>query len=122
VIALINTERANASLPALAESGSLATAARGHSVDMAVNNFMSHTGSNGSLLSDRLAAVGYSASAWAENVAAGYGTPADVIAGWMGSTGHRENILGPYTQIGVGYAYCSGSQYGSYWTVDFGSP
>jgi uncharacterized protein YkwD len=122
VVTLINTERANDGLPALAGNGPLGTAARGHSIDMAVNNFMSHTGSNGSSLSDRLAAVGYSARAWAENVAAGYGTPADVVAGWMGSAGHKANILGPYTELGVGYAYCSGTQYGSYWTVDFGSP
>lgn len=38
-----------------------------------------------------------------ENLALGYPTAAAVVAGWMGSEGHRANILRPgYTQIGVG--------------------
>ncbi|WP_315095738.1 CAP domain-containing protein, partial [uncultured Cellulomonas sp.] len=43
------------------------------------------------------------ARAVGENIALGYPTPAAVVAGWMGSPGHRANILNPdYTQIGVG--------------------
>lgn len=38
----------------------------------------------------------------AENVASGY-SPSTVVAGWMGSPGHRANILGDYTTIGIGY-------------------
>lgn len=38
-----------------------------------------------------------------ENLALGYRTPAEMTAGWMGSTGHRENILrASYTSIGIG--------------------
>lgn len=38
-----------------------------------------------------------------ENLALGYPTAAAAVAGWMGSEGHRANILRPgYTQIGVG--------------------
>jgi len=40
-----------------------------------------------------------------ENVAFGY-TPAKVTPAWMKSTGHRANILGSYTRIGIGVA-CS---------------
>lgn len=40
----------------------------------------------------------------AENAAAGY--PADsVVSGWMGSAGHRKNLLGDYTHIGIGHIY-----------------
>ncbi|MFI2753237.1 CAP domain-containing protein [Cellulomonas sp. P22] len=40
-----------------------------------------------------------------ENLALGHPTPADMTAGWMGSTGHRENILrASYTSIGIGCA------------------
>ena len=42
------------------------------------------------------------ARAVGENLALGYPTPLAVVAGWMGSDGHRANILNPtYTQIGV---------------------
>ena len=38
-----------------------------------------------------------------ENLALGYPTALAVVAGWMGSEGHRNNILSAkYTQIGVG--------------------
>ena len=38
-----------------------------------------------------------------ENLALGHRTPADMTAGWMGSAGHRANILrASYTSIGVG--------------------
>jgi len=38
-----------------------------------------------------------------ENLALGYPTATAVLAGWMGSEGHRANILRPgYSQIGVG--------------------
>ena len=38
-----------------------------------------------------------------ENIAAGQRTPEQVMNGWMNSPGHRQNIMGPYTHIGVGY-------------------
>ena len=123
VISLLNQERINNGVPALATSTSLSVAAQGHSRDMACNNFMSHTGSNGSSFTNRLSAAGYSFSDAAENVAAGYGSPAEVVAGWMNSPGHRANILDPnLTQVGIGYAYSDGSTFGDYWTADFGSP
>ena len=38
-----------------------------------------------------------------ENLARHFGTPADMHAAWMGSAGHRKNILrGEFTGIGVG--------------------
>lgn len=37
-----------------------------------------------------------------ENLALGYRTPADMMAGWMGSEGHRANILRAYSSIGIG--------------------
>lgn len=42
-------------------------------------------------------------SAGAENIAVGY-TPESVVAGWIGSSGHRANLLGSYTHLGIGYA------------------
>jgi uncharacterized protein YkwD len=123
VIALINQERANNGLGGLSSSGALSNAARNHSIDMACNNFMSHTGSNGSDFGSRLSLAGFSFSAAGENVAAGHSSPADVVAAWMSSEGHRANILNTsFTHIGVGYANSSGATYKHYWTANFGRP
>ncbi|MEM8529931.1 MAG: CAP domain-containing protein [Chloroflexota bacterium] len=123
VIALTNAEREAADCPALVVDDNLMAAAQGHSEDMAANNFMSHTGSNGSSPWDRMREAGYEYSRAAENVAAGYRTAESVVDGWMNSSGHRRNILNcGLTEIGVGYETNSDSDYGTYWTQKFGTP
>ena len=53
-----------------------------------------------------------------ENIAAGYGSAADVMEGWMNSPGHRANILNDsYTHIGIGYQ--TGGSYGKNWVQLF---
>jgi uncharacterized protein YkwD len=68
---------------------------------------------------------GYPYSTAAENVAAGYATPADVMTGWMGSEGHRKNILNAdFTEIGIGYVYNPGdttNAFYHYWTMTLGA-
>ena len=65
--------------------------------------------------------AGYNGGTWGENIAAGYGTPAQVVQGWLDSDGHCSNMLNPsFSLIGIGYADVQGSQYGSYWTQNFG--
>jgi uncharacterized protein YkwD len=103
VVALVNQERVKVGCPPLGISSQLTASAQGHSQDMALNDFFSHTGSNGSSPWDRMAATGYSGGA-AENVAAGYATAAAVMAAWMQSPGHRANILNcGLRDIGIGF-------------------
>lgn len=68
---------------------------------------------------------GYARPGWSsccgENIAAGYGTSTQVMQGWMASTGHRANILGGYTHLGVGHVVVAGSPYGHYWVQVFAS-
>lgn len=54
----------------------------------------------------------------AENIAAGqqYTT---VVAAWINSPGHRANLLGDYTHIGIGYVGGSACQYGRYFVQVF---
>lgn len=130
VLLLVNQRRAAGAVcggttygpaPALVMNGSLRTAARAHSQDMAAQNYFSHTSLDGRSFSQRMSDAGYSGSPRGENIAAGYGSPSAVVAGWMGSTGHCENIMNPaYRSAGVGYAFGAASQYGSYWTMNFG--
>jgi uncharacterized protein YkwD len=123
VFSLVNAERAKEGIGPLARNGKLDAAAQRHSNDMACNNFMSHTGSDGSSPWDRMNQAGYDWIRAAENIAAGQSTPESVVAAWMNSTqGHRETILDPNLEdIGIAYAYKSSTSYGHYWTTDFGA-
>jgi uncharacterized protein YkwD len=89
----LNDFRATAGLGALAYSEALEEAARAHAEDMASHGFFSHTGSDGSTVSQRVSRTGYGWCVAAENIAMGQGGLAEVIAAWAGSPGHRANML-----------------------------
>lgn len=117
VVALVNSERAKVGCSPVTLNAKLSQAAQAHSADMASHNTMSHTGSDGSDPGQRITRVGYLWSTYGENVAYGYSTPEQVMAGWMASAGHKRNILDcGFKEIGVGVA-----QPGNYWTQDFGT-
>ncbi|MFG1953307.1 CAP domain-containing protein [Micromonospora sp. NPDC048830] len=119
VVDLANAERAKAGCAALKINDRLLTAAQRHSQDQADHREMSHDGSDGSDVGDRLDRVGYAWRAYGENVAWNQKTPAEVMDAWMNSPGHRANILNcSFTEIGVGVATSNGP----YWTQDFGTP
>jgi uncharacterized protein YkwD len=130
VVAAINQRRAagatcgGVAKPAVgpvAVNTELRTAARCHSLDMAVQGYFSHTSQDGRSPWDRIDDAGYTGSATGENIAAGYATAAAVVEGWMTSTGHCNNIMnGGSNETGVGYAFQAGSPYGRYWTQTFG--
>lgn len=118
VLELVNIERAKQGLSALTWDSSLAAVAEAHSLDMAQNNFFSHTNLKGQSPFDRMKAFGISYSYAAENIAAGQKTPESVMESWMNSEGHRKNILNKnVTKLGVGYV--KGGSYGTYWTQNF---
>lgn len=118
VTRLTNAERAEAGCDDLRTDERLRTAARGHSQDMAANDYFDHTGLDGRSPFDRMRDAGYPDPA-GENIAYGYRTPADVMAGWMGSDGHRQNLLScSHRTIGVGVAYDRDGR--PYWTQNFG--
>lgn len=56
----------------------------------------------------------------AENLAAGYGEPDEVMEQWMLSEGHKKNILtSNFTHIGVGLTYAPQGEYRWYWSQLF---
>ncbi|KAG1703226.1 hypothetical protein DVH05_008136 [Phytophthora capsici] len=117
----VNRERAANGLAALCMNYKLQNAAQGHSNDMAQNNYMSHKGSDGSTMSQRIQAAGYDRTASGENVAAGHTSVEEVMKAWMNSPRHRDNILRKkFTMFGCGYAYSESSTYKHYWTQNFG--
>lgn len=118
IISLINQARASANLPALTINSQLTAAAQGHSADMACNNFLGHTGTDGSSLTDRIRRTGYPGGS--EIIA--IGTPQNAMDQWRADPGHWDFVLNPYsTEIGVGYAYYASSDFGGYITVDMGT-
>ncbi len=127
VLSLINNVRAANGLPGLAAQGPLMAAALRHSIDMACNDFVDHTGTDGSTWYARIQAQGYAYSTAKENIYVGSpdfgGAPAGAFDWWMNSQIHRDNILSAdISSIGVAYVYYSGSTYGGYYTVVFARP
>ena len=110
-----------AASPPLTWNDRLGAAAQTHSEDMAQSGRMSHEGSRGETLADRLDAVGFKPRAWAENVAAGQPDAATVVAAWLDSPGHCANIMSAaYTEFGAGvHRDASGRRY---WTLVLASP
>ncbi|ADD43344.1 CAP domain-containing protein [Stackebrandtia nassauensis] len=121
VVDLTNEHRKDHGCGKLTMDTELSVPAQEHSQDMADNDFMSHTGSDGRDPGQRVSDSDYPGQYRAENVAAGYTTPEKVVDGWMNSEGHRANILNcELEDIGVGYAENEDSEYRSYWTQNFG--
>ncbi|OWZ23527.1 SCP-like extracellular protein [Phytophthora megakarya] len=117
----VNRERSANGVAPLCMNSKLQNAAQGHSNDMAAKDYMSHTGSDGSTMSQRVQGAGYDRTAAGENVAAGQTSVEEVMKAWMASTRHRDNILRKkFTMFGCGYAYGDSSTYKHYWTQNFG--
>ncbi len=75
-----------------------------------------HNGIDGSVVGDRVDAVGYFWQLAGENIAEGYGTFREVLDAWMESPSHCELIMdGRMTNVGV-------SKYGKYWTLHMAKP
>lgn len=113
VLNMVNNERAANGLdPLVMDQRLLDAAMKVRAPECAV--FYSHTRPNGEECFT--AALGLMHG---ENIAFGYGTPAEVMDGWMNSPGHRANILrAEFTTIGVG---CVNVGSRPYWVQCFGT-
>lgn len=110
IVADTNAARARQGLPALAQLSGITTVAQDWAETMAANRRMEHNPSYASQMPR-----GWTRAA--ENVAYGYGVTS-VVDAWMNSPGHRANILGDFTHIGVGVAKGSDGQL--YYVQNFG--
>jgi uncharacterized protein YkwD len=123
VVDLTNVERTRGGLTTLTANARLMQAAQLHSEQMAQAARLDHVLPNAAYPrpEDRLTAAAYRWQAYAENVAMGQRTAAEVVNGWMQSSGHRANIMNPiYTEMGAGYARDPNGR--SYWVQVFGKP
>lgn len=127
LLALINDQRQSNGLPAYGVAGQLREAARLHSSDLGCSALFSHTGSDGSTVSERVTAQGYDWMALAENIFAtgetGPSAPQLAMDFWMSGAAHRANLLSEdFTEVGIGYIYVPDSPFGGYFTVVFAEP
>jgi uncharacterized protein YkwD len=123
VLARTITARRAAGKSGLSRSLNLMNAAQLQADQMAKTETMSHAlpGTPYPTLKARLAAVSYEMRAAGENIAEGQRDPAEVVSSWMGSRGHRDNILSSeFTEIGTGVA--QGRNGRLYWAQVFGRP
>ncbi|MBI4734359.1 MAG: S-layer homology domain-containing protein [Rubrobacteridae bacterium] len=122
IIDIINKYRAQNGLGKLTFSETLYKAAKGHSADMASRNYFSHESLNGANFSDRIKAAGYSTNTYlGENIAAGMTKASEAFDAWRKSPGHNSIMLGKnFKAVGIARVYNANSEYGWYWTADFG--
>ena len=120
VVEAHNTIRTEKKLKKLTVNRKLMAAAQAHADDIAHRRKMSHTGGDGSSSSERIKARGYRYFRTGENVAAGRFSVNRLMKGWMDSPGHKRNILGGFSEIGVGCAVDEDGR--RYWCVTFGLP
>ncbi|WP_333711816.1 CAP domain-containing protein [Yoonia sp.] len=115
---ILNQARSDHGAGALTQDPRLMLAAQNHSNDQYMMGKMTHEGSDGSKLRDRLGRVNYPFTLAAENVARGQQSEQQVFDDWMDSTGHRRNNLNPlFEDYGIAKA---GSGSNRYWTLVFG--
>jgi uncharacterized protein YkwD len=109
-----------AAVPALAWNALLEQAADRHNRDMAAKNYFDHTSPSGETPAKRVNATGYAWRTIGENIALGQPTENAVMAAWLKSAGHCNNIMSPsFTEVAV--AQFDSSQ-GVYWTMVLAKP
>ena len=105
VVTMTNQQRHANGCGLLAVDSELTIASIRQSLYMARTGLFSHVWRDGTTFVARSHEAGY-AEPSGENIAWGYRTAPEVMAAWMASPGHRENILNCAAHsIGTGVAY-----------------
>jgi uncharacterized protein YkwD len=128
IVCLVNRERTKRALAPLRESAPLRAAAGRYARRMVAGAFFDHVSPSGSTLRTRAQGAGYldgGAYTLGEDIATGsgaLGAPAAIVASWMGSPGHRRNILArAFRDVGVGVGVgVPGEGAGATYVADFG--
>ncbi|ETK90139.1 hypothetical protein F441_06176 [Phytophthora nicotianae CJ01A1] len=112
----VNAKRAEKGLSAVCINTKLAAAAQVHAEDMAKNNFIGTSSSDGSGQMERLEAQNLTVTAAAELVGAGYTSVDSMVSAWLKAS--SDYIYADYPFIGPGYKYDKTKQYKHYWVLD----
>lgn len=108
---LTNAARVEHKQSMLSWDESVRSTARNHSLDMAVNDYFSHTNLDGQSPFDRMTEDNISYTMAGENLAAGQSSSIFAHEGLMNSLGHRKNILkADFKSLAIGVAFNDDSQ------------
>jgi uncharacterized protein YkwD len=132
-LCLVNRERTSRGEQPLHWNNRLIRSAQSHTESMAFGDYFGHSGPGGQTPLSRIRSTGYISRRGVgfevgENIAWGslwLGTPKAIVAGWMGSPGHRANILDRrFRDTGIGVSSHLGrlahGRRGGIYTQDFG--
>lgn len=102
IVQLTNTERTKRNLTVLKTNTRLTQAARNKGEDMLNNDYFAHISPSGVTPWFWMNKEGYSYQVAGENLAIDFLEAEDVVAAWIASPSHKENMLLPdYTETGV---------------------
>lgn len=105
LLQLTNTERSRNKQQSLTLSKDLSEAAAAKAKDMVKKNYWSHTSPDGKSPWVFVVDSGYAYTKAGENLAYGFLTNEQIVAGWMNSSSHRANMLDSnYRDVGFGFA------------------
>lgn len=105
IIELTNQERIKRGLSPLTEDQRLSAAAGAKAQNMFEENYWAHYSPSGKDPWGFIQGAGYQFSYAGENLARNFSTAPEVVAAWMASPTHRDNIVNKnYTNIGIAIA------------------
>lgn len=120
MLAKVNEARALTGAAPVRRCAALTRSAQAYADTIASTGSVAHTGPDGSVLSQRMAAAGYRATSYGENLAAGQPTVLEAIRGWRGSPSHYATMTLPrFRHVGFGYA-TSPDGARTYWVQHYG--
>ncbi|MGV8859450.1 CAP domain-containing protein [Rhodoglobus sp.] len=102
---LVNQARWKVGQAGLIRNSAMDAVALDWAKNMAANNWMPHNPHYSSQIPSGWNKAG-------ENVAQGYRTAQSMHDGWMGSPGHKANILGSFTDVGIAFYESGGTTWG----------
>jgi uncharacterized protein YkwD len=130
-VAALNAVRAQAqscdgrqwpAAPALRWQATLGESARRYARELAARDRLDHVGADGATLRTRLREVGYVMRLSGENLAGGPETLDEVLALWLASPAHCENLMGAdFQEFGLACVPGPG-RLQRYWVLQLGSP
>ena len=104
MIERVNALRAQSGLGPVRPNAALERAALAHARDMANRGFFDHRSPDGRGVGERVRSAGYTWCGVAENIALGQTSIPEAFDSWRTSPGHRANMLGSYSEIGIARA------------------
>ena len=97
----VNNERIKLGLGKLEINTRLEISACAKAYDMSAKNYWSHIAPGGTTPWEFIRSAGYNYLGTGENLARGHMTAMEILAGWVSSPTHYENIVGSFSDMGI---------------------